>query len=176
MSEPVKVCAVHMCTCARAHTHTQARAKEVAQGWATGRRGGGAYANLGTGHVYLNDFDNIVAYRRSTPWHGMGTELGHARMQSEYGCRPHPSRPGSSPGPSTGAGPSCLTANLEKYATTLNPPPTKPRLPCGEVLQRRSPTDGLEKSCVGREFEDGAAQGYSEELTAAAQARACLLV
>ena len=67
MSEPVKVCAVHMCTCARAHTHTQARAKEVAQGWATGRRGGGAYANLGTGHVYLNDFDNIVAYFEAHP-------------------------------------------------------------------------------------------------------------
>ena len=34
------------------------------------------------------------------------------------------------------------------------------RLPCSEVLQRRSPKDGFEKSRIGRESEDGAAQGY----------------
>ena len=28
------------------------------------------------------------------------------------------------------------------------------RLPCGEVLQRRSPKDGLEKSRIGRESDD----------------------
>jgi hypothetical protein len=36
-----------------------------------------------------------------------------------------------------------------------------PMLTCsGEVLQRRSPKDGFEKSRIGRESEDGAAQGY----------------
>ena len=34
------------------------------------------------------------------------------------------------------------------------------RLPCSEVLQRRSPKDGFEKSRIGRESDDGAAQGY----------------
>jgi len=34
------------------------------------------------------------------------------------------------------------------------------RLPCSEGLQRRSPKDGFEKSRIGREPVDGAAQGY----------------
>jgi len=34
------------------------------------------------------------------------------------------------------------------------------RLPCREVLQRRSPKDGFEKSRIGRESDDGTAQGY----------------
>ncbi len=58
----------YTCAHARAHTHTHKRAQSRLQRrWATGRRGGGAYANLGTGHVYLNDFDNIVAYFEAHP-------------------------------------------------------------------------------------------------------------
>ena len=34
------------------------------------------------------------------------------------------------------------------------------RLPCSEVLQRRSPEDGFEKSRIRRKPENGAAQGY----------------
>jgi hypothetical protein len=34
------------------------------------------------------------------------------------------------------------------------------RLPCSEVLQSRSPKDGFEKSRIGRESDDRAAQGY----------------
>ena len=34
------------------------------------------------------------------------------------------------------------------------------RLPCREVLQRRSPKDGFEESRSGRESVDGATQGY----------------
>jgi hypothetical protein len=34
------------------------------------------------------------------------------------------------------------------------------RLPGSEVLQRRSPKDGFEKSRIGRESDNGAAQGY----------------
>ena len=53
------------------------------------------------------------------------------------------------------------------------------RLPCSEVLQRRSPKDGFEKSRIGRESVDGAAQGYllcmieceSESESARARAR-----
>ena len=34
------------------------------------------------------------------------------------------------------------------------------RLPCGEVLQPRSPKDGFEKGRIGRESDNGTAQGY----------------
>jgi hypothetical protein len=34
------------------------------------------------------------------------------------------------------------------------------RLPCSEVLQRRSPKDGFDKSRIGRESDDRAAQGH----------------
>jgi tetratricopeptide (TPR) repeat protein len=71
------------------HEHRLANVKEVGdftrESW--------AYANIGTGHMHLNESDKAVAYFEAQNAWGN-------RRSAEHGCRPHHSCPRSSPGPS----------------------------------------------------------------------------
>jgi tetratricopeptide (TPR) repeat protein len=65
---------------------------------------GTAYANLGTCHMHLNEYDKAVAYFEAfEAQHDIGNIAEACAYpvprSAEHGCRPRPSRPGSSPGP-----------------------------------------------------------------------------
>jgi hypothetical protein len=83
------------------HTQDRAIAKEVGDRAGEDKVNG----NLGTCHMHLHEYDEVVAYHKAQ--HALATSLKVAHNQRDsalnVGAHPHPSCPGSSSGPATGA-------------------------------------------------------------------------